>query len=679
MSHRTVRRRTLSVVLVLSALVVSGVHVGTVASAAQRKASEAPAGHQRVLRETSTSTVTRVASGRRGAEAFRVKVSGDFPPRALRYLVTVDGEPLGYGIPDPAGTSVVLITREQRVLSGAIAVRYGRTGDTPATVAQDTSEPFLAAVPDPGRTGALEVSAARYNLGDEVFQPTDLRAKVEVAGKVTYPTDLAGGPYPVVVFLHGNHSTCFRWNRADFRWPCREGWKPLPNYAGYNYLADSLASHGYVVVSISGNGVNSLGSRLEDTGMRQRGELIDRHLRLWRRWSSSGSPLFGDRFVGALDMTRIGTMGHSRGGEGVVWHKLVDDERADPFGVDAVLALAPVDFTRVPINGSPFGVILPTCDGDVSDLQGIHFFDDSRYNVPADPAPKHVITMYGANHNFFNEVWSPSSRFPGTMDDGEFSSCFGERMTETRQRRLGRSYIVGFFRRYLADELSIDPMWTGTAIPGFATPEEVSAVYHAPDRPEFRRDLVRFSEANDLAENQLGGALLPERMGLYGWCADTLASPCLDREWRDLDIHRPGLGQAVLGWETSTAEVGMRIPAGKRDVSDYESLQFRAVVPPGYEANGGKFQDLEVALIDENGGEAVVAASSVGNEALAVPNRRFFGHIMMGQVRFPLERFDAIDLTEVRKVEFRFARAEFGTIHVADVAFSSGGAVLPKV
>ena len=668
MKQRSSRQSTAGAVVLLCAL-VSAVAIPGSSAGSERSG--------KVVRRTSNATVRRV--GDTETERYRVRVTGSFPPRALRYAVTVNGKPVAFGVPSPRGNFVTATTSDERVLDGDIDVRYGSGRSLPeASVPSGATSPGLVDIPDPGRTGPLDVSSARYDLGDESFQPTDLRAKVEVAGKVTFPADLTGGPYPLVVFLHGNHSTCFRPDRANFRWPCREGWKPIPNYAGYNYLADALASHGYVVVSISGNGVNVHGSRLNDTGMRQRGELIDRHLRLWRRWSTTGGRAFDDRFVGAIDMTRIGTMGHSRGGEGVVWHKIVDDERADPFGIDAVLALAPVDFTRVTINEWPFAVILPTCDGDVSDLQGVHFYDDSRYNLPGDPAPKHTVTMEGANHNFFNEVWSPSSRFPGSFDDGEFAPCNIERLSETRQRRLGAAYIVGFFHRYLGDELSIDPMWTGAAIPGFATPEEIDVSYHAPDHTAFRRDVVRFSEANDLSLDQLGGAMLPENMTRYAWCADTFPSPCLDQRWRDFDIHRPGLGQGILGWESDTAEVGMRIPADQRDVSAYEALQFRTVVPPGYDTNFGEFQDLDVALIDESGAEVAVSASSVGNEALAVPGRRFFGHIMMDQLRFPLERFDGVDLANIRKVEFRFARVDSGTVHVVDVAFARGGAVLPK-
>ncbi len=187
--------------------------------------------------------------------------------------------------------------------------------------------------------------------------------------------------------------------RATYRWPCPEGWKPLPNYAGYDYIGRNLASWGYVVASISADGVNVFGNQVDDSGMRQRGEVVERHLDLWQAWSTVGGDPFGTMFVGAVDMSRIGTMGHSRGGEGVVWNVIVDRERPTPYGIDAVLALAPVDFTRVTINDVAFDVMLPYCDGDVSDLQGIHFFDDSRYVVADDQTPKSTVTVMGANHN----------------------------------------------------------------------------------------------------------------------------------------------------------------------------------------------------------------------------------------------------------------------------------------
>ncbi|HJV04299.1 MAG TPA: hypothetical protein VJ868_03470 [Actinomycetota bacterium] len=499
---------------------------------------------------------------------------------------------------------------------------------------------------------------------------------MELAGDVHYPTDLSAGPFPLVLFMHGNHSACYRGNDTRYRWPCPAGWRPLPNYAGYDYIAARLASHGFIVVSVSANGVNVLGNRVPDSGMRQRGEVLERHIDLWRDWSTVGGGPFGDTFLGSVDLSRIGTMGHSRGGEGVVWHRIVDEEREDPYGIDAVLALAPVDFTRRKINDAAFAVILPYCDGDVSDLQGIHFFDDSRYAVPGDPGPKHTVTAFGANHNFFNTVWSPSSGFPGAFDDGEWSFC-SERLSENQQRRMGRAYIVGFFRRYLAVEVTLDGMWTGAATPGGIAPARTHVSYLAPDAAARRLDLGRFLDEDDLATSEAGGDLTASGLAYYGLCANTFRIPCVPggASWRD--IHRPGTAMGLVGWERHDGILRFEIPDARRDASGFDAFQFRAVPNPGVAPIRHRFQDLAVALIDEDGDVAAANASEVGNEALAYPltgGRRPVGHIILNQVRFPLTVFSGVDLTRLEAVELRFTRTRAGVLSITDVAFSRGGA-----
>src|SRR6476620_6615529 len=180
--------------------------------------------------------------------------------------------------------------------------------------------PALAAVPDPGTLGPLAVSSAEYDFGDTAFNPAGFPGPIELRGVVFYPTTLSGGPYPFIVLLHGRHPTCYVGAASFLQWPCDKNRTPIPSYHGYDYLASALASNGYIVISISANGVNARDNQIFDLGALARAQLMQKHLDIWKTFNTTGGAPFGTQFAGKVDLTRIGTMGHSRGGEGVVKH-----------------------------------------------------------------------------------------------------------------------------------------------------------------------------------------------------------------------------------------------------------------------------------------------------------------------------------------------------------------------
>src|SRR3954469_16890838 len=82
----------------------------------------------------------------------------------------------------------------------------------------------FAQVPDPGTPGPLAVTREEYNFGDTAFQPSNFPGPVELTASIHYPTNLAAGPFPLIVFLHGRHATCFNGQGAAFlEWPCSPG------------------------------------------------------------------------------------------------------------------------------------------------------------------------------------------------------------------------------------------------------------------------------------------------------------------------------------------------------------------------------------------------------------------------------------------------------------------------
>lgn len=79
----------------------------------------------------------------------------------------------------------------------------------------------FAQVPDPGATGSFAVTREEYDFGDTAFTATNFPGPIELRASIHYPTNLAAGPFPVILFLHGRHATCFNGSGSQFlEWPC---------------------------------------------------------------------------------------------------------------------------------------------------------------------------------------------------------------------------------------------------------------------------------------------------------------------------------------------------------------------------------------------------------------------------------------------------------------------------
>ena len=113
---------------------------------------------------------------------------------------------------------------------------------------------------NPAAKGRFNTTRLSYRRAMLNLSSTEFPFPLEVVGEVTLPTVLqATVKYPLVLFLHGRHATCFQGGPNGFDsidWPCYEGYQPIPSHKGYRYVADILASQGYVTVSISANGIN---------------------------------------------------------------------------------------------------------------------------------------------------------------------------------------------------------------------------------------------------------------------------------------------------------------------------------------------------------------------------------------------------------------------------------------
>jgi hypothetical protein len=296
--------------------------------------------------------------------------------------------------------------------------------------------------------GSFEASAATYEYKLPATNHPDVIAdrNTELWARVMVPEGFSG-PRPVVIALHGNHATCGSgaFPRVDrgctytTTGACPSG-NVAPSHAGYDYVGSELAKQGYIFVSVNANLGITCGSGTDDDPSLNmaRGRLVLKHLEALSNWNRgqqtadellqwqpddiSPAALASD-LRGKVDLQNIGLIGHSRGGEGMrAALNLLRDVRTGWIqkiglrtAVKALYEIAPVDGqSRTVLNpeGVAWNVLLPACDGDVRNLQGMRVFDRMNalpFGKNEDrKTPKSVLFAWGMNHNFFNTEWQTS-------------------------------------------------------------------------------------------------------------------------------------------------------------------------------------------------------------------------------------------------------------------------------
>ena len=573
------------------------------------------------------------------------------------------------------------------LLSGTLALA-GCGGDSSSDPAADETPTakttpdavFSGEAADPSAMGPYAVAEHEYDFGtmDLYDDKRDYTYQSTLHGYIHYP-EASTEPAPVVLLLHGRHGTCYS---GSWGMPYEECEDPIPSYRGYEYLSRNLASHGYAVISIDANYVNAndSGPSNGDAGALQRAQLVVRHLDEFRTVNTYGG--FGmDDLVGKLDMSAIGIMGHSRGGEGVNKTVSYNRDQAEPHNIVAVFSLAPTDYNTLTVNNVAFAALAGYCDGDVEDLMGNFAFDTSRYAMQNDMYPKFQLIPMGANHNYYNTKWADAelesrpddwSILDSEQTDPHCGTAVADSGRDTRevQKAHGLFFMASFFRTFVGGETEFASYWNGqTTVPGNICPDGMGPCderyllsIHAPSAQRMVIDDTL--DAASLFINNLGGNVTFDGFSDFGVCQTN------GRPGEGCAVAEPTFNTAEQVYMTWDAAATYRTELLGVDVTDYQVLSLRVGVSHGDEDNLDG-QDFTIVMEDLDGNSVSVLASDY-SEALFYPPGRDFDDdgsrkTVLNGVDIPLTAFAGIDFNNVNAVSLVFDQKPAGSIQMTDL------------
>lgn len=488
-------------------------------------------------------------------------------------------------------------------------------------------------------------------------------SEVPINGHIRIPN--GNGPFPLIVFAHGNH-------------------EPIENSTpGYLYFCNLLASHGIIAATIDVNFLNG-GNRGENDA---RAIVHLEHLKQFLKWNSqTDHPL-----QGKIDSSKIAIVGHSRGGEAVGHASLfnslsvVQFEPTSPpipldgsqglgpygFKIQAVIAIAPTDSQYIPVSGPTkvidnFFLIHGSRDEDVWNFPGYKTYDRSHgvnLSDPSQPASgfKSLLWVHGANHNYFNTIWQDESN--RTL------------VSRVQQEQVGKVFIAALSLAVLKEQAEYLELLKNHAFGVKAgwLPDGINYVSQFQDPS--RLFIQHFEEpgSNINVSQPVKGSVKISTINASKLSFQQSALSPLFQETQGLQLI----------WNSSAATYSIELEKDTVNLSNYSFLSFR--VGQSSESNNtpGMEQNFKIEIRDDTN---VVTLDANSINQLLYPDPVFFAgqdnppippqlvdRVVMQAFRISLSDLESrgIKVAELQKVSLLFKVTDTGTLYFDELQLTN--------
>ncbi|WP_367607379.1 alpha/beta hydrolase family protein [Legionella sp. W05-934-2] len=543
--------------------------------------------------------------------------------------------------------------------------------------------------PNASLPGPYSVSMGEYHLPAQIHEDILDDRETELWANMHFPNNLenATNKIPLIILLHGNHSTCgFGHNphvdsncSYTYTGHCPPSFQVVQNHKGYDYLAQHLASWGYAVVSINANrGITCGDSIRGDSGLNlARGRLVLKHLSQLYQWSQqdnkpkdinledSQSPILHQ-----LDFSNVGLFGHSRGGEGVrAAYNLYRDsespwiEKIPTLSIQAIFEVGAVDGQTSRILDAkdiPWIQLIPLCDGDVSDFQGRYPFermllDGEESNV----AQKSLYQVWGANHNYFNSEWQTTdNRYcPDNIRIYDPSDIGSE-----KQQLIAKSAVLAFFKSHLGNDQN--DQFNQHFNPLVPISPEIASI------TQIDRDFTPTPAASDyLSVDEFDKPTGINHSGLDNEDYQIqIRHDYLDFNWGEPDYLKHPQRGAIIQWMQSDDQPFFKAifanPGEGVNIEAYATLDIRLA----RKISRLNFTPTTNFTLQVEDGSGQLSNAIALSDYVKI-NGPVDEEPILQTVRIPLSAFQNINKQTIRAVKFTFNKSATGAIYLANIRF----------